>query len=228
MPQHLTPSTATLKSIKADDSRRRISDGAGLYLLLFVNGGSHGWRLDYTHRGKRKTISLGTFPETGLSEARKKAEQARRTVRDGVDPSRERKAKRSAIQDELAAERRAAEGLPAPDSFEAIAREWYNKNSATWAVSHAEKVLGRLERDVFPWIGREPLAGLSPTDLLKMLKRIEERGAIETAHRVQQVCGQVLRFAVATGRTKTDPSRDLRGALTPWKPRTLSDHHPSP
>lgn len=223
MAQHLIASSATLKTIKPGDPRRRLSDGAGLYLLLFVKGGAHGWRLDYTHRGKRKTISLGTFPEVGLSEARSKAAQARRMVRDGIDPSGARKAERNAIKQELAAERRAAAGLPPLDSFEAIAREWYGRNSANWAPSHAEKVLGRLERDVFPWIGKMPVAEIGPTDLLTMLKRIEDRGAIETTHRVHQVCAQILRFAVATGRTLSDPSRDLRGALTPWKP----EHYPT-
>lgn len=226
MAQHLIASSATLKAIKQGDSRQRISDGAGLYLLLFVKGGAHGWRIDYTHRGKRKTISLGTFPEVGLSEARGKAAQARRLVRDGVDPSSVRKAERSAIKQEIVAERRAAAGLPALDSFEAIAREWYERNAANWATSHAEKILGRLERDVFPWLGKVPVADIGPTNLLTMLQRIESRGAIETTHRVHQVCGQILRFAVATGRIQSDPSRDLRGALTPWKPEhypTLSD-----
>jgi hypothetical protein len=108
MAQHLIASSATLKTIKLGDPRRRLSDGAGLYLLLFVKGGAHGWRLDYTHRGKRKTMSLGTFPEVGLSEARSKAAQARRLVRGGVDPSGVRKAERSAIKRELARSSKAA------------------------------------------------------------------------------------------------------------------------
>lgn len=218
MAHHLIASNTTIKSIKPGDARRRLSDGAGLYLLLFVKGGSHGWRLDYSIRGRRKTLSLGTYPSTGLSLARQKAEEARKVVSAGVDPSDVRKEVRDTAAVERDTEQRVAAGLPVAGSFEEVAREWHAKFAPTWAESHASKIIRRLEMDVFPWIGARPVGSLKPMDLLALLKRVEERGAIETTHRIQQNCGQVFRYAVATGRADSDPSRDLRGALTPWKP----------
>jgi len=226
MAHHLISSNATIKAIKAGDTRGRLSDGAGLYLRLFVKGGSHGWRFDYSLNGRRNTLSLGTYPSTGLSLARKKADEARKLVSAGVDPSAARKIARDEVLQQRATERRAAAGLPPPDSFEAVAREWYQKNVSGWAPSHSLKIIRRLEQDVFPWIGSKPVASIRPMELLSLLKRVEHRGAIETTHRVQQNCGQVFRYAVATGRAESDPSRDLRGALTPWKPEhyaTLTD-----
>lgn len=223
MPQHLISSDATIKAIKPGDPRVRLTDGAGLYLRLFVKGGSHGWRFDYVLHQRRNTLSLGTYPKVGLSTARKKAQEARRLVSEGIDPSDQRKAIKAEAIQERTAEKRAAAGLPPENSFEAVAREWYTKNAPNWAESHSSKILARLERDVFPWIGSRPISEIQPLDLLAVLKRVEERGAIETTHRVQQNCGQVFRYAVATGRAKSDPSRDLRGALTPWKP----EHYPT-
>jgi hypothetical protein len=186
MAQHLIPSAATLKAIKPGHPSRRISDGAGLYLLLFVNGGSHGWRLDYSFLGRRKTLSLGTYPQVSLSDARRRAEEARRQVREGTDPSVARRQNRQAQQHERHIEQLVAAGQPIPGSFEAVAREWYGKHESTWAPSHGEKVIRRLERDVFPWIGGNPIASIKPPELLHILKRVEQRGAIETTHRVQQ------------------------------------------
>lgn len=226
MPQHLIPSAATLRAIKPGHPQRRLSDGAGLYLLLFVNGGSHGWRLDYSIHGRRKTLSLGTYPEVSLSEARHKAAAARALVRQGIDPSEVRKQGRQTLRRQQVIERLVAAGQPIPESFEAVAREWYAKHEGGWAASHREKVIRRLERDVFPWIGARPIAGITPPDLLQILKRVEQRGAIETTHRVQQNCSQVFRYAVACGLMESDPSRDLRGALAPWRPLhypTLTD-----
>ena len=223
MAQHLIASNASIRSIKRGDDRSRLSDGAGLYLRLFVNGGSHGWRFDYSFNGRRNTLSLGTYPSTSLSLARKKAEDARKLVSAGTDPSDLRKETRSERTLRRTAEQRTADGLPPIDSFEAVAREWHAKSEPTWAPSHSSKILRRLELDVFPWIGARPVSAIRPKELLSLLKRVEERGAIETTHRVQQNCGQVFRYAVATGRAESDPSRDLRGALTPWKP----EHYPT-
>jgi integrase len=223
MAQHLIPSAATLKAIKPGDARHRLSDGAGLYLLLFVKGGAHGWRLDYTFDGRRKTLSLGTYPTTSLSAARQKAEEAKRMVRAGTDPSAARKQQRHAMVRRRQIEKLVDAGLPVPDSFEAVAREWYAKHSPSWASSHSDKIFRRLERDVFPWIGARPVTEIKPPEVLQVLKRVEARGAIETTHRVQQNCGQVFRYAVAIGLLESDPSRDLRGALPPWRP----EHYPT-
>ena len=140
-------------------------------------------------------------------------------MRSGIDPSDLRKAAKKAASAKRDDDRRADAGLPPTDSFEDVAREWYEKNAPNWAATHSEKIIRRLERDVFPWIGRKPIASIRPADLLELLRRVKSRGAIETTHRVQQNCGQVFRYAVATARAESDPSRDLRGALTPWKPQ---------
>ncbi len=226
MPLNKISSDAAIRAIRPNDPRRRLSDGSGLYLLLFVKGGSHGWRFDYTFDGRRNTLSLGTYPATGLALARKLAEQCRRLVREGVDPSEARQEARAASLKKRQAQKLADAGLPAQDSFEAIAREWYDKNQPNWASSHSEKIIRRFERDVFPWIGSRAVASIGPTDMLTLLRRVEERGAIETTHRIHQISGQVFRYAVATNRASSDPTRDLRGALAPWKPEhypTLSD-----
>src|SRR6188768_2428163 len=150
MAKHLISSNATIKAIKKGDPRSRLNDGDGLCLLLFVKGGSHSWRFDYTFDGRRKTISFGTYPATTLSLARKKADEARQQVRAGLDPSDLKKAARRASE-----RRRANEGLPPEGSFEAVAREWYEKNAPNWAPTYSEKIFRRLERDVFPWIGKK-------------------------------------------------------------------------
>lgn len=192
MAQHLIASNATIKAIKPGDARSRLRDGAGLYLRLFVNGGSHGWRFDYSFNGRRNTLSLGTYPETSLSLARKKADEARKLVSAGTDPSDLRKEVRADLVLRRTAQQRSAAGLPPVDSFEAVARAWHTKNEPTWAPSHSSKIIRRLEQDVFPWIGAKPVGTIWPTELLALLKRVEERGAIETTHRVQQNCGQVF------------------------------------
>jgi hypothetical protein len=128
MAQHLITSAATVKAIKPGDSRRRLSDGAGLYLLLFVKGGSHGWRLDYSFRGTRKTLSLGTYPAVSLSAARQEAERARQLITAGTDPSDLRQQAKQSAAKQRQIEALVEAGLPVPESFEAVAREWYAKH----------------------------------------------------------------------------------------------------
>lgn len=213
MASALIPSDTTIRNIKPGDPRKRLSDGNGLYLLLFVKGGAHGWRLDYPIHGKRKTLSLGTYPDTGLKLAREKAAQARELVAAGIDPSDKRKeAKALHAQAREATERETA-GLPAVGSFEEVAREWFNTRRGDWAPSYGDKIIRRLEVDVFPWLGRNPVDSITPPQLLEVLRRIEGRGVVETAHRALENCGQVFRYAVATGRAPSNPARDLKDAL---------------
>lgn len=182
----------------------RLFDAGGLYLEVAPSGGKW-WRLKYRVDGKEKRLSLGVYPEVSLKAARERRDEARALLAAGVDPGEQRKAQK------LAGAERSA------NSFEVIAREWYAKHAPTWAPGHGEKIIRRLERDVFPWIGARPVAELSAPELLAVLRRIEARGAIETAHRARQNCGQVLRYAIATGRAERDPCADLRGALSPVK-----------
>jgi hypothetical protein len=140
-----------------------------------------------------------------LKDACDRRDAARKLVADGIDPSENRKAQKSARADRAA------------NSFEVVAREWFAKYSATWATNHGERTIRRFERDIFPWIGGRPLAEITAPELLTVVRRIESRGALETAHRALGSCGQVFRYAVATGRAERDPSGDLRGALPPVK-----------
>jgi integrase len=187
----------------------RLSDGRGLYLELSPTGGKW-WRFKYRIAGKEKRISLGVYPDVGLAEARDKREQARKLVAAGVDPVEHRKAAQTELV-ELT-----------ENTFEAIAREWFGLFSVKWVPGHADKIIRRLELNVFPWIGTRPVKSITAPELLAVLRRVESRGANETAHRALQVCGRVFRFAVATGRAERDPSRDLGGALAPTKEKHLA------
>lgn len=220
MARHLIKADTIIRSIKPTDKTQRLSDGDGLYLLVKPNGAKW-WRLDYSIGGKRKTLSVGVYPDIGLKEARDRADETRRFVATGTDPSDARKAKKAEQAKALETDRRIAEGLPAIDSFEEIAREWFTKFSIEWAPSHANKIIRRLERDIFPWIGRQAVTSISAPELLSVLRRIESRGALETAHRAHQNCGQIFRYAIATGRAERDPCPDLRGAL----PSVKQSHH---
>jgi integrase len=213
MARNLISSDTAIKSVRLGDPRKRLTDGDGLYLLLFVKGGAHGWRFDYSLHGRRKTISFGTYPDTSLALARRKADGARQLVAEGIDPSQKRKAEKRSYEQARAVEAREERGLPPLDSFEAIAREWFAVKRDGWAASYADKILARFESDVFPWIGKQPIADITPPQLLEVLRRIEARGVIETAHRALQDSSQVFRYAVATGRTVTNPARDLKDAL---------------
>jgi integrase len=216
MAKKLIPGDATIKAVKPGDPRARLNDGEGLYLLLFVKGGAHGWRFDYSVGGRRKTLSLGTYPDTSLTLARKKADEYRKLVAEGTDPSETRKAGKMAQRAQFEAQARADDGLPPIGSFEAVAREWVETiHQATVSAPHAERTLIRFEKDVFPWVGRTPLAELGAPELLTLLRRVEARGAIETAHRIKDACGQVFRYGIATGQCTRDPAADLRGALKP-------------
>lgn len=222
MARQLIPGDVTIKAVKPGDPRTRLTDGGGLYLLLAVKGGSHGWRLDFTFDGRRKTLSLGTYPDTGLALARRKADEARKLVREGVDPSGVRKAAKVEAERKRQVEKRADAGLPPIDSFEAVAREWLGTvHGAKVSEGHSERTRIRLEQDVFPWLGRKPLASIKASELLACLRRVEARGAIETAHRINDACGQVFRYGIAAGHCTRNPAADLRDALRPVSTR----HH---
>lgn len=198
---------------KTTDKPYKLGDSGGLYLEVSPAGGKL-WRFKYRFEGKEKRLAVGKYPDTGLKEARERRDAARKLVANGVDPGEVRKDKKAA---------KVAEAANAAATFEAVAREWFAKFSPGWVPSHGGRILRRLEVDVFPWIGARPVGEVSPPEILSALRRIEGRGALETAHRALQNCGQVFRYAVATGRATSDPSRDLRGALPPVKER----HHPS-
>jgi integrase len=206
MPRQPVPLTDTkVKNAKPRPKEYKLYDGGGLYLLVSPKGGKY-WRMKYRLGGKDKApLTFGIYPDVSLADARGKREAARRQIANTIDPSAILKAQRAAKVAE-------AEG-----SFEAVAREWYAAKSPTWSASHAETVIGRLKLDVFPRLGARPIGEITAPELLRMLRGIESRGALETAHRVRTIYGQVFRYAIATGRADRDPAADLRDALRPYK-----------
>jgi len=213
MARHLIRSDQTLKAIRPGDPRKRISDGEGLYLLLFVGGGSHGWRFSYSYHGRRKLLSMGTYPKTGLALARQMAEEARQTLAEGIDPSHKRKDDKAAVRAKWAAEDRVAKGLPPLNAFETLARDWFEVRRGSWATSYSQKIIERLERDVFPWLGRTPVTAITPPMLLEVLRRVEARGVVETAHRALENCSQIFRYGIAIGKATTNPAYGLKVGL---------------
>ncbi len=195
---------AQIRNAKAQEKPYRLSDAAGMYLEVTPAGGKC-WRLPYRFGGKRKVLALGTYPDVSLTKARSRRDDARRKLADGVDPGAAKQAQKQ------------ADKIKAADSFEVIAREWLGKYKPTWTEANAKRIERLFERDIFPRIGSKPIADLTAPDVLMMARRIEHRGALETAHRAIGNCGQVCRYAVATGRLASDPTRDLRGALPPVK-----------
>jgi integrase len=198
-----------IRKAKPATKARKLFDERGMYLLVTTDGAKW-WRFKYRLHGKEKLLSLGVYPDVGLKQARERRDEARRLVAAGVDPSAERQAAKASL---IAGERRAR------DSFEAVAREWFQKFSSNWVPTHADTVIRRLEANLFPSLGSRPIAEITPVELLEVLRLVEARGAVSTAHRIKQICGQVFRYAIATGRAPRDPSSDLRGALIPERER---------
>lgn len=199
---NLLTAKACANATSEDKAIRKLHDGGGLYLWVYDDGRKY-WRLRYWIDGKEKSLSLGVYPEISLKEARERRDDNRRLMNDLIDPSAERKAKK--VRRKIAA----------ANSFEAVAREWYGKQLHTWVTHHADDVRRRLESNTFPYIGARPIAEVEAPELLEMVRKIEKRGAYDLAHRLLQVCGQVFRYGIATGRCKRDVAADLRGALTP-------------
>lgn len=194
----------TIRNAKPGLKPAKLFDERGLFLLVTPAGGKW-WRLKYRIDGKEKLLSLGVYPDVGLKDARERRDAARKQLADGIDPSLNRKAQKSLRQ------------LQVANSFEMVSREWYEKHAPNWVSSHGDRIIRRLERDIFPFIGKRPIGEVAAPELLDVVRRIEARGALETAHRALSNCGQVFRYAVATGRAARDPSADLRGALPPVK-----------
>ena len=197
-------SDAAARKAKPEAKSYKMADGGGMYLEVMPSGSKY-WRLKYRFGGKEKRLALGVYPDVTLADARSRRDEARKLLANGTDPSAVKQAQK------------ASNVALAENSFEVIAREWFVRHSPNWKENHSSKIIARLERDVFPWIGARPIAEIAAPALLAAIRRIETRGALETAHRVLAICGQVFRYAVATGRAERDPTGDLRGALPPVK-----------
>jgi len=196
-----------VRTAKPLEKAYKLADGDGLFLLVTPQGGKY-FRFKYRCDGKEKLLAFGTYPEISLADARLRRDEARRQVAQGIDPGAVRKAQKQAETEET-------------ETFEVIAREWHTKFTPTWTPGHAVTIMSRLERDLFPWIGKRPMMEIKAPELLAVLRRVESRGALESAHRIRTIAGQVFRYAIATGRTERDPAADLRGAL----PQPRENHH---
>jgi len=197
-------SNTAIRNAKPGDKAKKLFDGGGLYIEIAPAGGKW-WRLKYRFNGKEKRLSLGVYPEVSLKDARDRRDEARRLLAHDIDPSENRKAMRAAKVERSG------------NSFEIIAREWFVKYAPTWCARHADRIIRRLDRDIFPWIGGSPVTDITSAQLLRVVQRIEQRGAPDTARRALGNCGCVFRYAIATGRAEHDPSGGLRGALAPVK-----------
>lgn len=181
-----------------------LNDGSGLSLLIEPNG-SKGWRFRYRFDGKPKMLSLGTYPDIPLTEARLKRDEAKKLVVAGINPSDVRKREKQVREEERG------------NTFEAIAREWYEKRTDRWSAGYAEEMMKTFETDVFPFIGGRPIAEIKPMELMGVLSRLDERGATEKLRKVRQRCGEVWRYAIVTGRAEYNPAPDLVSAFVPHK-----------
>jgi len=202
--QKMSLTNIEIKNAKPRAKAWKIYDGEGLFLLIKPNGGKY-WRLKYRFNGKEKMLSLGVYDQVTLADARQKRIEARDLLANEIDPGF------------LKQEKKLLRKLAAENSFEFIAHEWWTKFSSKWTPKHAARIMHQLEKEIFPWLGRRTIGEITAPQLLAVLRRIENRGAIETAHRTHQICSQVFRYAIATGRAERDPCADLRGALPPVK-----------
>jgi integrase len=202
MPKRIAPlSDIQVRNAKPQTKDVKMFDGQGLFLLVTPTGGKL-WRMKYNYQGKERLLAIGAYPALSLADARQRRDEAKKLLANDVDPNEIKKAQKAAITtgDE--------------NSFEVVAREWHTKFAPTWSDSHAYWVLRRLEQYVFPVIGARPIAELKGLDVLNVL-RIIESVALETAHRVKFVIGQIFRYAVGSGRAERDWTADLKGLLPP-------------
>lgn len=193
-------SDVKVRNAKPGPKPYKIADGDGLFLFVTPAGGKY-WRLKYFFCGKEKLLALGVYPEITLAEARERRAQARKVLAGGQDPGEVKKeVKRLAT-------------LRNANTFEAVAREWFEKRKVGWAGSSADTMLSRLEMHILPKLGPRPVSDITAPEVLGMLRAVESRGTVHTARRVMQLCGQVFMYAIATGRAERNPVPDLRGAL---------------
>ncbi|WP_273843343.1 tyrosine-type recombinase/integrase [Providencia rettgeri] len=197
----------TVKQIDSSKSKEKdykLSDGGGLYLLVKTNGGKY-WRLKYRIDGKEKLLAIGIYPTVTLADARRKRDDAKRLLADGIDPNQQRK------------EQKQASKIDSVNIFKNIALEWYEGRKDRWSVGYRDDMMDAFEKDVFPYIGNRPIAEIKPMELLEVLSIMEKRGATEKLKKVRQRCGEVWKYAIITGRAEYNPAPDLASAFVPHK-----------
>lgn len=193
-----------VRLVKAGPKPQKLADGGGLYLFVTPAGGKC-WRLKYRFAGVEKLLAIGQYPQVSLKDARERRDEAKKLLANGVDPSENKKAAKEATRDR------------AGNSFEVIAREWFETKTGDMVPGHRKRIIDRLEKDIFPWVGGKPVSAITPPEILSVVNRIVGRTAVETARRALGDVSRVFRYAVITGRCPSDPTRDLRGALPTQK-----------
>ncbi|MDC9588374.1 tyrosine-type recombinase/integrase [Xenorhabdus sp. XENO-10] len=191
-----------VETVKPQNKDFKLSDGGGLYLLVKTTGSKY-WRLKYRIAGKEKLLAIGTFPLITLAEARRKRDEAKKLIAEGIDPNQDKKQKKLAAQGEIS------------NTFESIAREWYEGRKDRWSVGYREDMMDAFEKDVFPYIGHRPIAEIKPLELLDLLSIMEKRGVTDKLKKVRQRCGEVWTYAIITGRAEYNPAPDLASAFIP-------------
>lgn len=192
------------RKAEATGTLYKLTDGRGMYLAVMPNG-SKLWRLKYRHGGKERIYSIGPFPEIGVAEARKERDRARTILREGKDPTIERKVAKTAAA--------AAQG----DTFRAVAEEWFARQS--FSENHVQATRKRLDSDLYPTLGDLPIGEITPAIALETLRRVERKGLLETAAKCRRLAGQIFRYAMQTARATSDPVAPLRDALKPPETR---------
>lgn len=206
-----------IETAKPQDKEYKLTDGAGLYLLIKPNGAKY-WRLKYRVAGKEKKLSIGVYPDISLAEARLKREEARKIVASGGDPSEQKQVERQAKK------------INIDNTFKAIALEWHEYKRPNWSKGYAEDLMEAFENDIFPDIGKRPVAEVKPLEMLTTLRKLEKRGVLDKLRKIRQACNQVFRYAIVTGRAENNPASELASALPPPKathyPHLLPDELP--
>jgi hypothetical protein len=199
----------TIKNAKPREKQYKITDEKGMYLLILPTGGKY-FQYDYRFAQKRKTLALGVYPEVTLKEAREKRDEARKLISNNVDPLEAKKNYKL----QLIAE--------ANNSFYAVASEWHERLKSKWSEAHAERKWHFLKKDVFPVFGKTPIKNITARDLLTLLEEIQRRGAIDIAHRVKGICGEVFRYGINTGKCDIDPTQSIKGVLIPKRNKNMA------
>lgn len=200
---------SAIRTAKPTDKPYRLFDGGGLYLEVSPAGGKL-WRLKYRYAGKEKLLALGKYPVVTLADARGKREASKKLLSENVDPGVYKQQEKTRRH------------LLAANSFEVISREWFSEVLSAKSLGYQTKITRLLERDAFPFLGSRPLAELSAPEILAVAKRVEARGLRETSHRLLQITGQVIRYAIRKGVASNDPTAALRGALQPVKAKHMA------
>ncbi|KHT22162.1 tyrosine-type recombinase/integrase [Pectobacterium carotovorum] len=206
-----------VRSAKPEDKAYKLTDGEGMHLMVHPNGSKY-WRLQYRFDGKQKTLALGVYPEITLSEARQRRDEAKRQIATGIDPSEQKKVDKQLRQTLV------------DNTFKAIALEWHEYKRPNWSKGYAEDLMEAFENDIFPDIGKRPVAEIKPLEMLTSLRKLEKRGVLDKLRKIRQACNQVFRYAIVTGRAENNPASELASALPPPKathyPHLLPDELP--